>query len=218
MVRLGLRPVLVAGLVASIAACGIVLFLGASTSVAPLIGLAVALTAVTFAVVEGRSSPRTGAAVEAGESLLSVVGRELERSRRHERPLSIVRIRLVDGGPIGAAGKYLAMSIASTLRTIDEVVCEGDSLYLVLSETGASEARACIRRLADFHQGVFAEADTRLAVFPDDGVTLAALTAKLDGAERLVDPSDLPTLDRRRRVTVDLTTESVPADAGVVDA
>jgi hypothetical protein len=217
--RLGLRPVLLAGLATSIGVCGAVVGLGASDSLAPLAGLAVAVTAVTFALVDGRASGRAHAVAGAAkESLLSIVGRELERSRRHERPLAIVRLRFVAGEPVGAAGKYLAMAIASTLRTIDEVLCEGDSIYLVLSETGAAEARACIRRLSDLHQGVFAEADTRLAVFPDDGVTLAALTAKLGGAERMVDPADLPTIDRRRRVIVDLRSFRANAADDITDA
>ena len=211
MERIGLRPVLVAGLLGAVSICVVAMALyGVRSPVVTTLAMVTAVPALALALFEVRTQA-PAVARTAETNLVDVLTRELDRSRRHEHPLAVVRLPLADGNPLGVGGQYLASVIAATLRTIDYVVPDGDSLYLVLSETSASEARACLRRLTAAHPQVFGEARARVAAFPDDGVTIAALLAVLGGEERIVDRGDLPTLARRRRITVDLTTVDVAA-------
>lgn len=171
--------------------------------------LVVSLGALMIALTVATATARTTEPQAAeGPDLLYTLNRELERSRRLEQPLSVARLPLVEGGPVGTAGVYLARSVQASLRTIDETIADGDSIYLVLPGTDRVHAQACVQRVAEARPGLFVDADIRFGTFPEDGVTIAGILQVLDGAPPAAAPDDLPRIDRRRRITVDLTAKT----------
>ncbi len=198
---LALTAVLVAGQAA----------IGTDVASAPLAVGTIAGTAGVVAVGGfRRRRARIAAADIANVTLAQVVRRELERSRRHEHPLGILRIPIMRGRDAGAAGRYLALTTRRYVRAIDEVVAHGDSLYVVMPETSGENVLACWRRLVAARPAVF-EGPVHVAAFPDDGVTVAALLAKLHREKRLVDVTDLPRFSRQREVKIVLDSQATPA-------
>jgi hypothetical protein len=104
--------------------------------------------------------------------------RELDRSRRHERPLALAAAWLGDGAVTGDA---LAETIAlarGQMRSIDLLWYDGSRIWLLMPESRREGATTCIRRI----NGVATAARSavwRLVVFPDDAMTAGALIAEL---------------------------------------
>ncbi len=117
-----------------------------------------------------RPAPARGGRRRAFEAVLDI---ELERARRHERPLTLVRLSAARRGT--AAEELQSLTVRRT-DTVHEV---GSVAYLIAPETDAAEARILSGRLAatlDDPLGLV----TATATFPDDGVSSGALLAKLD--------------------------------------
>lgn len=97
--------------------------------------------------------------------------RELERTRRTERPCALLWTR-----PSAASEPALAIaaSIADRLRAVDRVWVEDDQVFVLLPETTADGARAATTRIRRSAQ-TLAGLSVREAVFPDDGLTRDAL-------------------------------------------
>src|SRR3954447_11553888 len=97
--------------------------------------------------------------------------RELERTRRTERPCALLCTR-----PNAASEPALAIaaSIADRLRAVDRVWVEDDQVFVLLPETTADGARAATTRIRRSAQ-TLAGLSVREAVFPDDGLTRDAL-------------------------------------------
>lgn len=198
-----IAPLMVA---AAAAVAGVLGGLPPAGVAALVVGLTAVVTIAGLASADRRSS--TAAPAPEAPDLVPTLHRELERSRRQEQPLSVARLPLVDSGVAGSAGAYLAKSVQASLRTIDETLVDGGSLYLVLPGTDRVHAQLCVERLAATRPTLFADADIRIGTFPDDGVTVAGILLVLDGAAPAASPEDLPKIDRRRRITVDLTTKT----------
>lgn len=182
---------------------------------------AVAATAVALGAFAGilivaarEHGPAVTLAPAAVPDLLDAISLELERSRRLEQPLALVRIPRTEAAAALAA-EDLCDALRPTLRAIDASVPDGDSLYLVLPATDSLAAAICVDRLAEARPDLVSAADATVAAFPVDGVTVAGLLAVLDGAAPAAPPKDLPSLDRRRRITVDLTTITAQVTAEV---
>jgi hypothetical protein len=97
--------------------------------------------------------------------------RELERTRRTERPCALLWTR-----PSAASEPALAIaaSIADRLRAVDRVWVEDDQVFVLLPETTADGARAATTRITRSAEPL-AGLSVRKAVFPDDGLTRDAL-------------------------------------------
>jgi hypothetical protein len=107
-------------------------------------------------------------------------GRELDRSRRFSRPLTLLRFEASEGSP----GLDLVADVARSLRTIDLVWLEDDALLTMLAETGPEGCDAVRRRVAELARQRGLSVHARRASFPADGVTAGALLDALhnDGA------------------------------------
>ncbi len=96
---------------------------------------------------------------------------ELARSRRHRRPMAILRF------PI-EAGPEVVDRVTQRLRRFDRAwVAHGD-LIVLLPETDRAAAERLVARVASL---VDAHAPAGVAVFPEDGATSATLMARLYG-------------------------------------
>ena len=194
------------GIVAAVLAVGTAAGLHPGATVASAVGLGAIAGVVAIAGLDRRADGRT--AVDAdGPGLVHHLVLELERGRRHEHPFGLVRIPA--GEPGSPACREAAAAVREHLRTIDIAVAEGDSLYLVLPGADRAAAEGCVDRIAAATD-LFDERDVRTASFPDDGITPGALLSVLDGAAPAVAREDLPGLDRRRRIVVDLTAVTSP--------
>lgn len=110
--------------------------------------------------------------------------RELDRSRRFGRPLTLLQVRAELGVELDHA---IAEGIESRLRSIDLAWRDGDALCLMLPETDRKAREPVRLRLieAGCERGV--ALDVRCVSFPDDGITAGALLATLRRA-----PSEPP--------------------------
>lgn len=105
---------------------------------------------------------------------------ELERARRFERPLSLIRIRPQEaiGGSAAPPGAERAW-FERRLRSVDRAWQQGADLLLMLPETTGDEAKSLIARLAEEVPELRGTA-ARVASFPDDGLTSGSLLAHLE--------------------------------------
>jgi hypothetical protein len=101
--------------------------------------------------------------------------RELRRSRRFGRPLSLVRVRALDGD-----ARPLASTLRAIAREVDHVATLGDNVLVLLPETDGAAARAFVDR-ASRSVGQAQAANATVASFPNDGLTLSALIAAVNG-------------------------------------
>jgi hypothetical protein len=110
------------------------------------------------------AAPRDDPRDEAGDGEF---WKELERSRRYERPLSVVRINAL-GNPTDVAEQLRA-----TLRMHDIVWLAGDAVLVALPEMRATAAEAVVGRACDsLDVGTSCE---RVVCFPDDALSGTAL-------------------------------------------
>jgi len=118
------------------------------------------------------------------------VRREMDRARRHERPLAIARLgfaKSVDG--LSSArhmlGELNSASGRSPWRSTDRFWRDGRNLYLLMPETTAASARAMVGRA--LHVESETVVDARVASFPEDGVTVGALFQTLGSSPPAAD-------------------------------
>lgn len=109
--------------------------------------------------------------------------RELDRSRRFERPFVLMRIPATDahqpaGGLVPAARGTLG-TLPLVLRGIDQAWTMEGSIYVVLPESNRAAAQALIARLRSTMPDAAELDDIQIAEFPDDGLTTGALVASL---------------------------------------
>jgi hypothetical protein len=157
----------------------------ALADVAPVLSLAwggivaIVTGSVLVALVLATTWPAAPAAT-ADETAWSEFRRELRRSRRNGRPLTLVRIPMSDPESADALdATALSTRIGAELRLIDRSWVDGDSIYVMLPESSRSAGRVVVDRLAI---GSSAALETQMATFPDDGLTSGALLAALNGA------------------------------------
>lgn len=100
---------------------------------------------------------------------------ELQRSRRYERPLSLVRVRPRNGDVAQLIGLLETMA-----REVDQVWAVGPDVVVLLPEADAQAAQAFVDRACDPFAGSLVR-DATTASFPEDGLTRPALFAALNG-------------------------------------
>ena len=104
--------------------------------------------------------------------------REVDRSRRHERPLALAAASLPDRDTTGDGMAETIAQARSQLRSIDVMWCDGSGLWLLMPESNRDGGTSAIRRIMDATPATRG-AVWRLVVFPDDAITVGALIAEL---------------------------------------
>lgn len=110
--------------------------------------------------------------------------REIDRSRRHERPLALAAASLPKEDVTGHALAETIARARSQMRSIDLVWCHGSRLWVLMPESNRDGGTAAIRRIADAAPAT-RYAVWRLAVFPDDALTVGELIPALDRSARV---------------------------------
>lgn len=118
---------------------------------------------------------------------------ELERARRHSRPLVLASLPY-HGSPGPGERLQLDRDLRPLLRATDVTWVERGSLMLMLPEASVAQARPGIERVAEVLGDRTRVHDARVVAFPKDGVTPDALyRALLHPADhRLVVPRQRP--------------------------
>lgn len=152
---------------AILAAAGVAV--AVTTALGPLAGvaffviLALLLAMFEFARVRrGEQSPASWNNAETGRALLDA---ELARSRRYERSLVLMRLQIPSEET--ARSDYLA-TLAQAKRATDSIWLESGALYIVMPESGGSDADGLVERI---RRSIGVSLDRRelsIAVFPDD--------------------------------------------------
>lgn len=115
--------------------------------------------------------------------------RELRRSRRSTRPMTLLRT-LAPLGP-GAAPEDpddRSRRLHEHLRLVDRTWVDDGAVYILLPETSRAAADSLVSRLLTVAPELL-PGDVRLATFPDDGLTSGALISAVHGASL----SEVPT-------------------------
>lgn len=145
--------------------------------------LAIVSAMALTVIIAATSGEPPVAEVTAVESAWMEFRRELRRARRHERPLTLIRIpppARDDGSePIDLAP--VSRHIDARLRLIDRAWLDDGSIYVMLPESGRPAAATVVDRLAAVAPAG-SLAGVRIASFPDDGLTSGAIIAAVHDA------------------------------------
>jgi hypothetical protein len=133
----------------------------------------------------GRRRSSRGPAASSTGTLEALVAAELERSRRYERPLTLVRIVPVVGG---RRDGHPPTELLDTLqlRSTDQAWSTGDGLVVVAPETDAEAVPLMCQRL---RAEAVPTCRITSATFPDDGLTVRGLLARLVAEDEAPAPS-----------------------------
>ncbi len=118
--------------------------------------------------------------------------RELRRSRRGVRPMTIVRLP----GPADPAAAEAAdlsgraRRLHRHLRLVDRTWVDEGSIYILLPESARVGADTLLGRLRRLTPDLVQE-DVRVATFPDDGLTSGALISAVHGASLSATPTPI---------------------------
>lgn len=127
------------------------------------------------------------------------VRRELDRARRHERPLAMVRLDVSSSSEAQAMVQRLLGDSADTrrplLRTTDRAWRRGPMVFVIMPETTVETGRRFADRVRSMMPGLAVER-SRVVAFPDSGLTIGSLFAALDGPEPGVDQLEAGTAPR----------------------
>ena len=117
--------------------------------------------------------------------------RELRRSRRSGRPMTLLRTRSAVtpeaiAGTDDADGR--SRGLHQYLRLVDRTWVDEGSVYILLPETSRAAADSLLSRLVTVAPELL-PGEIRVATFPDDGLTSGALISAVHGASL----SEVPT-------------------------
>ena len=136
-------------------------------------------------LVVSRATDRASRAVadHAAEGRLALQS-ELARSRRHDRQFAIVGVPesvwwSSGSGDTTKLGIDVARSVQALVRRPDRAWLDGSMLHVLLTDCDRAEGLAFLERAAMAMPELFGRERATLVVFPDDGITLGALAARL---------------------------------------
>jgi hypothetical protein len=145
-------------------------------------------------VLRGRTVTDTGALIRQSEAGWAALHAELARSRRHDRRFAILTIpKGVWSAPDSTteegidAGFRAATAVYGLLRRPDRAWTDGTTLHVLVTDCDRQQAWAFLQRARLGMPQLFAVEGVRLAIFPDDGITLGALLATA-GADEVAAP------------------------------
>jgi hypothetical protein len=148
----------------------------------------------------------------ADEGPWATLGREIDRSRRYDHPLTLVRVvparasgqrslaaRARREGRPGRRGDPLAVAVAGVRRAVrsgDGAWADNGAVYMLLPETDARGAEAMVARVRAEVAAIAPPSDVRIASFPEHVVTARGLRAAVHG-RREQRPASLGDLEWR---------------------
>jgi hypothetical protein len=158
----------------------------AGLKVMPGLGLWVALLGMGGLIAIFLSAPMrsTDSGVAADEAGWTEFRRELRRSRRAARSLTLVRIpgdELSADGPDGRTDLATrSRRLGLHLRLVDRTWVDDGSIYVLLPESPRAAADVLISRIRAESPGQL-PARVHVATFPEDGLTSGAIIAAVNG-------------------------------------
>jgi len=176
---------------------------------------------VPFPVATPTASPRDAGPHDtpAHEDPWNAVTRELDRSRRYRHPLTVVRIspgepsghrslaaRTRREGRPGRRADPLATAVAAVRRAVRSGDCawtDEGAVYVLLPETDARGAEVMVGRVRAAFPAMAAEADVRIASFPEHALTARGLRAAVTGREPRFRQAGAPLGDLEWRAVAD---------------
>ena len=135
-------------------------------------------------VVASRRRPEPQGLGRSAESGWQHVARELERSRRHGRPMALARIPM-DAGALESSTPAAEDRLTPALRATDHVWGQDGDVLVLLAETTSAQAQDALQRVLALLPGRATTDPVRIASFPEDGLTLTALCECLGGRRAL---------------------------------
>src|ERR687890_1959948 len=174
-----------------------------------------------FPVATPTASPRPAGPRDtpAQEDPWNAVSRELDRSRRYRHPLTVVRIspgepsgrrslaaRPRREGRPGRRADPLAAAVAAVRRAVRSGDCawtDEGAVFVLLPETDARGAEVMVGRVRAAFPAMAAEADVRIASFPEHALTARGLKAAVTGREPRFRQAGAPLGDLEWRVVAD---------------
>lgn len=180
-------PTALAGGLAAVAAYSF----GAMAIVDEGVGLILALGVGVLVQAAVQRAPAASVSMDEVQAGWHHFAVELDRARRHERPLAVIRISPPADTSRSEADRK--RELARQLRSVDRAWIDGDDIYILLPESDSAAGQAMLSRIGRLGSSWVGEA--RMAAFPDDGITTAALLAALRG--RPVGATAIPRLRDR---------------------
>ena len=187
------RHHLIVALIAALAGIGIgVQFGHAGINVAPSLAFwmgVFGVLALVLVLLTAPAEPRSAITLPARAGWAEF-RRELRRSRRSTRPMTLLRT-LARLGPDAAPGEdpdARSRRLHEHLRLVDRTWVDDGAVYVLLPETSRAAADALVARLHTAAPELL-PGDVRMATFPDDGLTSGALISAVHGASL----SEVPT-------------------------
>jgi hypothetical protein len=149
---------------------------------APTLGFWVgALGIIALAIVLVTAPPEMPMpAVSTAETGWAEFRREMRRSRRGVKALTIVRVPMADDISEEEL-EARSEALAAHLRLVDRTWVDDGSIYVLLPESPKPAVDALLARVREGAPALL-PADVRTATFPDDGLTSGAIIAALHGA------------------------------------
>ena len=186
------RHHLVVALIAAIAGIGIGLEIARSgIDVSPSLAFWIGIVGVLALVLVLLTAPaETGSPIAMpARAGWAEFRRELRRSRRSTRPMTLLRT-LAPVGPDAAPEdpEVRSRRLHEHLRLVDRTWVDDGAVYLLLPETSRAAADSLVGRLQTLAPELL-PGDVRIATFPDDGLTSGALISAVHGASL----SEVPT-------------------------
>lgn len=186
------RHHLVVALIAAIAGVGIGLEIARSgIDVSPSLAFWIGIVGVLALVLVLLTAPaETGSPIAMpARAGWAEFRRELRRSRRSTRPMTLLRT-LAPVGPDAAPEdpEVRSRRLHEHLRLVDRTWVDDGAVYLLLPETSRAAADSLVGRLQTLAPELL-PGDVRIATFPDDGLTSGALISAVHGASL----SEVPT-------------------------
>ena len=129
---------------------------------------AVAATISLFRRTQARALP-PGLAIDGWREL----ARELERSRRHERPFAVIRLP-APGRDTNESAAWCVNTIERlqpTIRQLDTIWASGGAVWLLMPESSNGEADQLLARIARIHHEARLAEAASVASFPVDAIT-----------------------------------------------
>jgi hypothetical protein len=153
-----------------------------------------ALVAVALAgAIRRRTFTDTGTLIRQSEAGWAALHAELARSRRHDRRFAILTIpKDVWSAPGNTSeegiqvGLRAAADVHTLLRRPDRAWTDGSTFHVLLTDCDRQQAWAFLQRARAGMPHLFADERVRLAIFPDDGITLGGLLGT-DRSDRVVE-------------------------------
>jgi hypothetical protein len=149
----------------------------------------IALVLVLLTAPPGSTEPTTATPAREGWAEFR---RELRRSRRGVRPMTIIRLP----GPADPAAAEVvdlegrARRLHRYLRLVDRTWVDEGSIYVLLPESTRAAADTLLVRLRRLTPDLIQD-DVRVATFPDDGITSGALISAVHGASLSATPTPI---------------------------